>query len=43
MKKEYYNLPQWKEFKQTGNPKTYCEFCHKREKLIKDEELGKGM
>ena len=40
--KGYYNLPQWKEFKKTGNPKDYCDFCRKREEL-KKEELGKGM
>ena len=43
MKKEYYSLPQWQDFRRTGSPKKYCEFYGIREKLIKDEELGKGM
>ena len=42
MKKEYYNLPQWKEFKKTGEPVKYCEFCRKREKLVKEDEFGMG-
>ena len=32
----------WKEFKKTGEPVRYCEFCRKREKLVKEDEFGMG-